>query len=251
MPENQQLRLPLGKVNMTQFAPVPVAQAGARVYAKASGRPYSQKGLANTRADPTQGFRMAQAFGHSVNSGPQSSPGIDRSYEALRQDIRSQHDFMTRPREQGGMGITHEVVPHDPYPAEGTDRYVFHNAMAHDVGTNRRIKTLATSTTAEADRGATHQALSNEDNDKFRAVHDVFGHAATGRGFSRDGEEAAYRSHIQMFSPQARQAATAELRGQNSYLNYSPQGGFPDTQGRAVGMPDWAQRTPFTDRRRV
>lgn len=169
-------------------------------------------------------------------SKPGSSASISKSYEHLRREIGDQYDYMTRPKEHGGMGLRHEVVAEDPYRSAAE--------MANDVRSGR-IRTLASQTTNEpgSATGTSHQALSDEDNDRFRAVHDVFGHAAVGRGFSRHGEEAAYRSHIQMFSPEARQAATSELRGQNSYLNYSPEGGFPDVGGRMIPMPRWTQAT--------
>jgi hypothetical protein len=63
-----------------------------------------------------------------------------------------------------------------------------------------------------------HPFFSDDENDMFRAVHDVFGHAGTGRGFDRHGEEAAYQSHASMYSPLARMALATETRGQNAAL---------------------------------
>lgn len=59
-------------------------------------------------------------------------------------------------------------------------------------------------------------------NEQFRAVHDYFGHAIRGNPFGAKGEEIAWASHQQMFSPLARIAMTAETRGQNSFVNYTP-----------------------------
>lgn len=59
-------------------------------------------------------------------------------------------------------------------------------------------------------------------NEQFRAVHDYFGHGTRGSKFDATGEEIAYGSHSQMFSPLARMAMAAETRGQNSLVNYSP-----------------------------
>lgn len=237
----EQLKLPLGRLSSQQFSPVDTVARGAREYARSQGRSYSRRGLATTQVNPRTGFAIQKAYRDSM-ARPTPAAGIEDSYKALRQDLHSQYDFMTRPKEAGGMGLRHEVVPHDPYATP--------EEMAHDVR-GGRIQTLASQTTSTvgSSTGRTEQALTDEENDKFRAVHDVFGHAGIGRGFSRHGEEAAWRSHIQMFSPEARPAATSELRGQNSYLNYSPQGGFPDTGGRMVGLPDWAQKTKFKDRR--
>jgi hypothetical protein len=60
------------------------------------------------------------------------------------------------------------------------------------------------------------------ENEKFRAVHDLMGHAIYGNQFGPKGEEAAWAIHQQMYSPLARLAMTAETRGQNSLVNYSP-----------------------------
>lgn len=59
-------------------------------------------------------------------------------------------------------------------------------------------------------------------NEMFRAVHDYFGHAIKGNSFGPLGEEVAWASHAQMYSPLARIAMTAETRGQNSFVNYTP-----------------------------
>jgi hypothetical protein len=60
------------------------------------------------------------------------------------------------------------------------------------------------------------------DNEKFRAVHDFFGHAIHGNQFGPKGEEIAWLAHSQMYSPLARLAMTTETRGQNSVVNYTP-----------------------------
>ncbi|MEY3670180.1 MAG: hypothetical protein RL258_1576, partial [Pseudomonadota bacterium] len=60
------------------------------------------------------------------------------------------------------------------------------------------------------------------DNEKFRAVHDFFGHAIHGNQFGPKGEETAWLAHSQMYSPLARLAMSTETRGQNSVVNYTP-----------------------------
>ena len=59
-------------------------------------------------------------------------------------------------------------------------------------------------------------------NEMFRAVHDIFGHGIHGNQFGPKGEEIAWGAHHQMYSPLAIPAMTAETRGQNSVVNYSP-----------------------------
>jgi hypothetical protein len=60
------------------------------------------------------------------------------------------------------------------------------------------------------------------ENEKFRAVHDFFGHAVHGNEFGPKGEETAWAAHSQMYSPLARLAMSTETRGQNSTVNYTP-----------------------------
>ena len=50
----------------------------------------------------------------------------------------------------------------------------------------------------------------------------MLGHAIYGNQFGPKGEEIAWAIHQQMYSPLARLAMTAETRGQNSLVNYSP-----------------------------
>src|SRR5262249_694938 len=46
--------------------------------------------------------------------------------------------------------------------------------------------------------------------------------AKEGVGMRADGEDNAWRSHVAMYSPLARQAMTSETRGQNSWVNFGP-----------------------------
>jgi hypothetical protein len=130
-------------------------------------------------------------------------PKMDRDavdeYEALASEVEEQFDYMTKV-----LGVKVEFVADDPYKTS--------KEMFEDVSKGS-LKVLSTATT-----GA-HPLFSDEQNDKFRAVHDYFGHAATGRGFGQDGEESAWVHHSQMFTEKARGALTTETRGQNSFFN--------------------------------
>jgi hypothetical protein len=85
-------------------------------------------------------------------------------------------------------------------------------------------------------------------NDVFRIVHDYFGHIKDGHGFRAEGEENAWQSHAAMYSPLARRAMTTETRGQNSWLNYGPNGNENRTADQEATkfapqvvalMPEW------------
>lgn len=76
--------------------------------------------------------------------------------------------------------------------------------------------------------GEKHPGLSNvdpltglNDNEKFRAVHDYFGHGVLGNQFGPKGEEKAWLTHQGMMNPLARVGMSSETRGQNSWVNYS------------------------------
>lgn len=102
--------------------------------------------------------------------------------------------------------------------------------------------------------GVIHNGEDLPANDLFRIVHDYFGHAKEGYGFGPKGEENAYLSHKQMYSPQAQKALTSETRGQNSWVNFGKhsehnranpsQTVYADQ--KAGLLPDWALDTEET-----
>lgn len=98
------------------------------------------------------------------------------------------------------------------FGSHGSDPYLTAQDMFRAVETDRHISVLPTSVTGS------HPIWTDAENDLFRAVHDVFGHFASQRGFDRHGEEAAYRRHALMFSPLAQLAMATETRGQNAAL---------------------------------
>lgn len=85
-------------------------------------------------------------------------------------------------------------------------------------------------------------------NDLFRAVHDAFGHGLEGSGFRARGEENAWQAHSRLYTGDAVGAMTSETRGQNSWVNYGPNGEQNKTASaedtvfadQKVGlMPEW------------
>ena len=78
-------------------------------------------------------------------------------------------------------------------------------------------------------------------NDLFRAVHDTFGHGLEGAGFRARGEENAWQAHVRLFTGPAIAAITTETRGQNSWVNYGPNG----EQNRTASAED----TIFADQK--
>lgn len=234
----QQPLFEVSKLNPHQFPPVLEVQEGAKRF---TGGRHTTEGLENQINNRFSAMRVSEAY-RRAESEPEP-PHLRSSYAAMRNSVNKQYDFMTKPKEQGGIGLRHEIVHHDPYGGLGVRTEESAQQMAHDIQQGV-IRTMST----EATGG--HAFFSNEENDRFRAVHDVFGHAATGRGFDAPGEEVAYLSHRQMFPKRAIAALTSETRGQNSYLNRKPgvpgltesEAEFPPQSKKLVGLPAFASR---------
>lgn len=184
-------------VPTTKIAPVRHVIEGARDFAL-------RKGLQDPHRDIDYHRVMTHRdlitdLGHAYDRLPQRDPKAIPHFEAMRDEVAQQYHHLTN-----RMGIHVQVEDHDPYKDV--------HELADDVRNNHRIRVLGTHATGG------HPFFSNEENDRFRAVHDVFGHLATGRGFDRHGEEAAYQAHSRMFSHFARPAMASETRGQNGSL---------------------------------
>lgn len=156
--------------------------------------------------------RVGAQIGRAYMGMPSHDPHAEESYQAFAAETGRQFEFMTG--RKGGLGIDVSVSEEDPYESP--------QAMREDLQRGR-MSVLSTKATGG------HPFLDDDTNDMFRAVHDVFGHAGTGRGFDRHGEEAAWMKHSQMYSERARPAMTTETRGQNSAMIFSLSGQqFPE-----------------------
>jgi hypothetical protein len=141
-----------------------------------------------------------------------TNPEVIAAYRKMADEVADQYNYMVN-----DLGVKVEFVDFEPYL--GANGKVDSKLMMQDVAENKHMFIRKSSVDADPATGRAHPLLSNEENDMFRTVHDFFGHAASGRGFGRDGEEAAWVAHSVMFSPEARKAMTTETRGQNSYYN--------------------------------
>jgi len=132
---------------------------------------------------------------------------IPASYEQLAKENAQQLDRMINQ----GMNLSYH---------KGDLNYAGSPQMLEDALINKHLYTYA--------GGEPHEILNKIDpytglnqNQVFRAVHDYYGHGPTGASFGPKGEELAYGSHSQLYSPLAKMAAATETRGQNSFVNYS------------------------------
>ena len=229
-------------VNARQFEPVPHVVEGARRYTAQAGMPsFDVEDLASRQVNPRLGHAVAKEYDKQarVSTAMRAKFGGDappsrataRSFDVMHEHINRQYEHMTKPEHEGGMGIKVEIHHGETYssPAE----------MAADVRENKRIKVQSTWSTSGGQERA-HDVWSNEVNDRFRAVHDVFAHATTGRSFSRHGEDVAYIAHSRMFPKEAHEALASETRGQNMQMNWGT-GVFMgvDEPQHMVGAPSW------------
>lgn len=196
----------------------------ARRYLAAAGLPQHTITQFNL-VDVERASRIADAY-TKMNHLP-ADPQVLATYGAMAQETIAQYDFIAR----SGLKVEFiDMAKGDPY--KGNPRL-----MTRDVVENNHMWVFSTrdwygsnaifdpsASPLLADSGRTIGGKPALINDIFRVVHDYFGHAMHGNGFRANGEENAWRSHAGMYSEAARPAMTAETRGQNSWVNFGPQG---------------------------
>ena len=185
-----------------------------------------------TAVEPSERADIGRTYASEPDLPKEQISGeVTEAWTALADEVEEQWDIITKPESEGGLGITVEFVDEDPYGS--------YAEMRKDFIENKRIKVLKTEVTGG------HPFFTNEQNDKFRAVHDIFGHLGTGRGFDRHGEEAAYQAHRSMFTGTAQKALATELRGQNTYLltygDFGPQKLFILPENMRKALSAWLE----------
>jgi hypothetical protein len=146
--------------------------------------------------DPSLGRAVAEAY--DLLEVRSTNPEVSTAYEALARETEAQYDHVAK---------TIKIEPVQqafPYPNSAE--------MRRDVFENSHLFVFASS--------LEHPFLTNEQNYKFRAVHDLYGHAKTGFEFGVHGELNATRAHAQMFSDKANAALLTETTGQNAWVNF-------------------------------
>jgi hypothetical protein len=178
----------------------------ARTYNAAYGLGEIQQGLW-LAVDEARARRIANAY-EALPIDGSADKTTRTAYEHLAREIEQQWNCAVE-----CMGIAFE-----PWTCEGQP-YANSAEMCRDVREHLHLFFYQ--------GGDPHPLLGKTDpatglslNDKFRAIHDLFGHAAEGYGFGPRGEENAWIRHSQMFSSTAQKAMTTETRGQNSWVNF-------------------------------
>lgn len=160
------------------------------------------------KVDAERAGTMANAY-EALPNDP-NDPEVIAAYRALARETRAQAEALMK------AGYRPEFMTDDPYKNSAE--------MMADLANRKTIRVFKTN------KENPHPLLTDEENDLFRWVHDVFGHAQSGNQFGALGEERAFRDHASMFSPLARRAMATETRGQNSWVNFGPNRDLPVAQ---------------------
>lgn len=181
------------------------AQELAAAYCTALGFPPPQD-TPYVNVIPAISKRIA-AFYSNAPDAPKD-PAVRAAWKALADEVEAQWAILPVDVEAFGDGT---FVP-----------YKNSEAMMDDVQNNAHLWVY--------NGGDDHAIFTREQNFRFRAVHDFFGHCQHGFAFGPRGEENAWMEHSKMFSPLARAALTTETRGQNSWVNFGPFSHLPVTE---------------------
>lgn len=205
-----------------RYKPDPICFMGARAWRQRKGMPEPKIDWDTVQADPRKTVAVAQAW-MGLPDAP-DDPKVKAAYDDFRRQTDEMYRFMTE--ELGIEVIFQRFEPgQEPYPTA--------EAQNHDVTHHRRI-------VIDSRLGEGHPIIPPDEYARFRAVHDVFGHAAVGSGFDRHGEYAAWLSHMSMYTGIGAQAMATEYHGTNSVaVTYGPQ------PWKAVLLPAHLIGNPF------
>jgi hypothetical protein len=159
---------------------------------------------------PTELPQLDEARSRAMAQAYERLPVFDEAarpaYDALNKKIAEQKAAAER------AGFKFEYVDEDPYKSSAE--------MLKDVRENKRLKVLKTNASSQ------HPYMTPQQNDDFRAVHDLT-HSAGGLPFGPRGEEATTRLHASTMDELAQRALLTETRGQNSWVNFGPNAHLP------------------------
>lgn len=227
------------------YGPDPALVAVAERYASDNGinlkRQSEYVAVSTERAK-----RIADAYGAMAHAP--ADPAVRAAYADLIRQTRAQYDALVdagyRFRFFGNDSDPYNTNPWAAMRELRTSKSMAVYATSEGFGSDANFDPANNPLLAETGlmwdmpgRGA-QPVLAN---DLFRAVHDAFGHGLEGAGFRAQGEENAWQAHVRLFTGAAVGAITSETRGQNSFLNFGPDG----AANRAAGLFD----TKFADQK--
>jgi len=168
--------------------------------------------------------KIADAYGRMRMNALKDDWKVDRSYSELADELMEQYE---------ALPVKVEILSGKGEPYKNSME------MRSDVLGNNHLFIFGTDADTFGPKGVDytdHPLLQDSGlkdindkpllfNDLLRAVHDYYAHTMSPVQFGVLGEEAAWRNHMAMTrSPWARWALSSETRGQNSYVNFGPDG---------------------------
>jgi hypothetical protein len=159
--------------------------------------------LADRRVDPVAAHEVAAAY---LEVPGRRDPLTVAAYARLVAESDRLFQQVTSPGQPDAVRVvfTTCLTPYDD---------------AHELIRSVRDDLLLEVSTVAADAGRRHPLMGSEVGgayDRFRAVHDVIGHAGLQLGFDRHGELGTWLFQERLHSPLARRALATELHGQHS-----------------------------------
>ena len=189
------------------------------------GRPYAPE--ENSESSLRKQGPVGQAFNLAATEHPEYKKAVFDAYQRSMPEAAQAKDYDDL-LAQAYQQLAHETkqqfhsLPVSmSFHRNGEGNYNSSKEMLADIYNNKHLNVFQ--------GGDRHDFLHEVDpatglntNEMFRAVHDFYGHGVHGNEFGPKGEEKAWAAHSAMYSPLARAAMTAETRGQNSVVNYTP-----------------------------
>ena len=221
--------LPGAPVIAGATGPDPRLVAVAEQYARDNGIDLKRQSE-YVQVDPERAARIAAAY-EAMAHAPQD-PAVKEAYENLIQQTLAQY----RALEAAGYKFWFIDPTNDPYKSPFDAMREMRASQTMGVfptvaGFGSNDTNPFPGNPLEADTGIQWPYGSPDGelrpvlaNDLFRAVHDAFGHGLEGAGFRAQGEENAWQAHARLFTGSAVAAITTETRGQNSWVNFGPNG---------------------------
>jgi hypothetical protein len=210
-----------------RYPKVDFIAAGATRWRQEHGLPEPNIDVSEVPVPVAKADAVARAFEEAPDEA--NDPKVQAAFTEFKRQSQEMFEFMTAPEPQG-LGITVDFWTNPDQTKFGVGPYPNATAQAEDLRQNHHIS-------IEHALGGAHQlTMSTEEYDRFRAVHDVFGHAGIGGGFDRHGEYQAYLEHASMYTGDGFRGMASEYHGVNTAL-WSGEPGTPGT-GKSILLPE-------------
>jgi hypothetical protein len=219
-----------------RYEAVDFISSGMTRYRQEHNLPEPQVNLTDIPVPRANAQLVADAFEQAPDMA--DDPRVQAVFTEFKRQNAEMWDFATKPESEGGLGISVDFWT-NPNPAEfGVGPYQTAGEQADDLRNNHHIS-------IEHGLGGAHgMTMTEQEYDRFRAVHDIFGHAGVGAGFDRHGEYQAYLAHSSMYIDDGRIGMASEYHGVNTSL----WAGNPESAGtgKSVVLPENLIPNPFS-----